>query len=127
MRLTLDRGFGNLVVLRVRGRRSARERALPVGLLSVAGRWYVGHPSGDTAWTLDLREAGHAEIQSARQPATTVCSTVLAPGRERDAVVRASFRQHPFPGNALYRLSGRHVVATGVFFRMDVAEPRQDD
>jgi hypothetical protein len=126
MRLALGRGYGNLVVLRVQGRRSGRERALPLGLLIVAGRWYVGHPSGDAAWTLDLREAGHAVLESARQPATKVHSTVLAPGRERDAVVRAAFRQHPFPGNALYRVAGRHVFATGVFFRMEDAELRQD-
>jgi hypothetical protein len=126
MRLALGRGFGNVVVLRVRGRRSGRERALPLGLLSVAGQWYVGHPNGDAAWTLDLRKAGRAVLESARRPATTVRSTVLEPGPERDAVVRASFRQHPFPGNALYRLAGRHVAATGVFFRMEVEDPRLD-
>ena len=44
---------------------------------------------------------------------------LLGPGPERDAVVRATFRQHVFPGNALYRLAGRHVAATGVFFRLE--------
>ncbi len=121
MRLALSRGFGNVVVLRVVGRRSAIERSLPLGLLTVGGRRYVGHPSGDTAWTLNLRAAGGASIGSARISAYQVRAVVLAPGSERDAVVRSTSRQHPFPGNALYRLAGRHVSATGVFFRLEGA------
>jgi molybdopterin-guanine dinucleotide biosynthesis protein A len=118
-RLAIGPGFGNLVVLRVVGRRSGRERVLPLGLLTVNGRRYLGHPSGDTAWTLNLRAATTATIESARIPRTRVRPVLLGPGPERDAAVRASFRQHPFPGNALYRLAGRHVAATGVFFRLE--------
>jgi hypothetical protein len=128
MRLALGPGFGNVIVLRVNGRRSGRERALPLGLLSVGGRRYVGHPSGDTAWTLNLRAAPDATIEGARVGTSRVRPVVLEPGPEREAVVRATFRQHPFPGNALYRLAGRHVLATGVFFRLeDEAEQLQDD
>jgi hypothetical protein len=122
-RLAVRPGFGNLVVLRVVGRRSGRERTLPLGLLTVGGRRYLGHPSGDTAWTLNLRAAATATIESARIPRTRVRPVLLGPGRERDGAVRASFRQHPFPGNALYRLAGRHVAACGVFFRLEPAEP----
>ena len=118
-RLAMRPGFGNLVVLRVVGRRSGRERALPLGLLAVEGRRYLGHPSGDTAWTLNLRSADTATIESAQIARTRVRPVLLGPGAERDAAVRASFRQHPFPGNALYRLAGRHVAATGVFFRLE--------
>ncbi len=118
-RLALGPGFGNLVVLRVVGRRSGRERALPLGILTVGARRYLGHPSGDTAWTLNLRAAASATIESARIPRTRVRPVLLGLGPERDAAVRASFRQHPFPGNALYRLAGRHVAGTGVFFRLD--------
>jgi FdhD protein len=32
-------------------------------------------------------------------------------------------RQHPFPGNAMYRLAGRHVGTTGVFFRLEPLGP----
>jgi len=117
-RLAAQPGFGNLVLLRVVGRRSGTERSLPLGLLTVGRRRYLGHPSGDTAWTLNLRAAALATIESARIPRTRVRATLLGPGPERDGAVRASFRQHPFPGNALYRLSGRHVAATGVFFRL---------
>jgi hypothetical protein len=122
VRLVLARGFGNVVVLRVAGRCSGRERTIPVGLLAVGDRRYLGHPSGDTAWTLNLRAASVATITSAGTGVTRVEPVVLGPGPERDAAVRASFRQHPFPGNAFYRLAGRHVFATGVFFRLEVAE-----
>jgi hypothetical protein len=110
------------VVLRVVGRKSGRERALPLGLLTVEGRVYLGHPSGDTAWTLNLRSAESATIEAARMPRARVRPVLIGPGTERDAVVRATFRQHPFPGNALYRLAGRHVSQTGVFFRLEPAE-----
>jgi molybdopterin-guanine dinucleotide biosynthesis protein A len=118
-RLAQRPGFGNLVVLRVVGRRSGRERTLPLGLLTVGGHRYLGHPSGDAAWTLNLRAAASATIESARIQRTRVRPVLLGPGPERDAAVRASFRQHPFPGNALYRLAGSHVAATGVFFRLE--------
>jgi hypothetical protein len=120
-RLAMAPGFGNLVVLRVVGRRTGRERVLPLGLLTVGERRYLGHPSGDTSWTLNLRSATSATIEAARIPRTRVRAVRLGPGPERDAAVRASFRQHPFPGNAMYRLAGRHVAATGVFFRLEPA------
>jgi hypothetical protein len=123
LRLARRRGFGNLVVLRVRGRRSGLERTLPLGLLRVGDRDYLGHPSGDTAWTLNLRAAGEAVIESAHLQSRRVRAVILGPGPERDAVVAASYRQHPFPGNALYRLAAAHVAATGVFFRL---EPDKD-
>lgn len=113
------RGFGNLVLVGLVGRRSGRPRELPLGLLRVGGRRYVGHPSGDCGWTLDLRAAGRATLDGAGMPATSMRAIVLERGPERDAVVRASFRQHPFPGNALYRLAGGHVTETGVFFRLE--------
>lgn len=121
-RLAAHPGFGNLVLLRVVGRRSGNERSLPLGLLTVAGRRYLGHPSGDTSWTLNLRAAASATIESARIPRTRVRPVLLGPGPERDGAVRASFRQHPFPGNAMYKLAGRHVAATAVFFRLEPVE-----
>ncbi|MDA8238147.1 MAG: hypothetical protein M0T75_09755 [Chloroflexi bacterium] len=122
-RLALRPGFGNLVVLRVVGRRSGHERSLPLGLLTVGGRRYLGHPSGDTAWTLNLRAAASASIEAARVPRARVRAVLLGSGSERDAVVRATFRQHPFPGNAMYRLAARHVAATGIFFRLEPLSP----
>lgn len=112
-------GFGNLVVLRVEGRRSGSTRELPLGLLTVGTDRYIGHPSGDCPWTLNLRAAGWGTIERSGLAPSRVLATVLEPGPERDAVVRATFRQHPFPGNAFYRLAGSHVAETGVFFRLE--------
>jgi len=98
---------------------SGVERSIPLGLLTVAGRRYLGHPSGDTAWTLNVRAAASATIEAAGIPRQRIRPVLIGPGSERDAVVRATFRQHPFPGNAMYRLSGRHVAAAGVFFRIE--------
>ena len=42
---------------------------------------------------------------------------MLVAGTERDDVVRATFHQHPFPGNLFYRLAASHVFADGVYFR----------
>ena len=126
VRLVRTRGFGNIVVLRVTGRHTGHDRSLPLGMLTVRERRYVGHPSGDTAWTLNLRAKEDAVIESATIPAWRVRPQVLDPGPERDAVVRATFRQHPFPGNAIYRLAGRHVSATGVFFRLEASNEAGD-
>ncbi len=122
MRLALGRGFGNVVVLRVAGRHSGLDRSLPLGLLTVDGRRYLGHPSGDAAWTLNLRASTEAAIEGSGVEEWRFHPVVLEHGPERDAVVRATFRQHPFPGNAIYRLAGRHVSASGVFFRLEPIE-----
>jgi hypothetical protein len=123
MRLAMRPGFGNFVVLTVRGRRTGRERRLPLGLLRVGGRAYLGHPSGDTAWTLNVRAADHVTLASARLPTARYHASVLAPGRERDEVVRATFHQHPFPASLFYRLGAGHVAAVGVYFRLEAADP----
>jgi len=119
-RLAERPGFGNIVVLDVPGRRSGRPRRVPVGLLRVDGELYIGHPNGDTAWTLNVRDAPSLSLHSAWLADTRFRAAVLPPGAERDAVVRATFRQHPFPGNVLYRLAGRHVSSFGVFFRLEL-------
>ena len=124
MGLALRLGFANIVVLRVAGRHTGRERALPLGLLVVDGGRYVGHPDGDTGWTLNVRAASTVTVESARLPRTDFRPALLPHGLERDAVVRATFRQHPFPGNLIYRLAAAHVASTGVFFRLEPIEGR---
>ena len=118
-RLVLARGFGNVVVMYVRGRHSGAERTVLLGLLSVKDKHYVGHPNGDTSWTLNLRDATSVRLTSKSLGTIRARPVVLAPSPERDAVVRATFRQHPFPGNAFYRLAADHVMGHGVFFRLD--------
>lgn len=113
------RALGDTVEVRIVGRRTGLERPVLLGLLVVGGRWYVGHPAGDTAWTLNLEAAGEANLVLPRGRAVAVRSVALAPGPERDAAIRATFRQHPFPGNVLYWLSRRNLFAVGRYFRLE--------
>jgi hypothetical protein len=112
-------GYGNIVLVQVRGRRSGMDRPVLLGLLEVGDRRYLGHPNGDTDWTRNVRAAGRIEIQSAGVPMTSCRTVVLAAGPERDAVVRAAFHQHPFPAGPIYRLAARHVLSYGVYFRLE--------
>lgn len=111
-------GLGITVSLSVRGRRSGRQQAVLVGLLRVDGVWYIGHPNGDAGWTRSLEAAGTAEVQPWRGPSITVRASRLQHGLERDAVIRATAKQQPFPGNLLYRASRRHILAVGTYFRL---------
>jgi hypothetical protein len=105
--------------LDVPGRRSGRSRDVLVGLLRVDDRWYVGHPNGAAAWTRNLDAAGEAVIHPSGSISLRVSARRLEPGSERDAAIRATARQQPFPGNLLYRASRRHVLAVGVYFRLE--------
>jgi len=112
-------GLADTVDLVIVGRRSGRPRPVLVGLLEVDGRWYVGHPNGPAQWTRNLEAAGRAIVRRPGMPPFEVTVQPLPPGPERSAAVRATFVQHPFPGNAVYRLAGRHVEAVGAFFRLE--------
>ena len=105
--------------LEVAGRRTGRPRDVLVGLLRVDDCWYVGHPNGAAAWTRNLDAAGEAVIRPSSSISVRVSATRLEPGSERDAAIRATARQQAFPGNLLYRASRRHVLAVGVYFRLE--------
>jgi hypothetical protein len=114
-------GVGNVVRVVIVGRRSGQPRAIFLGLLHVGGRRYLGHPDIACAWTLNLDTAGGGELEGRdgrREPFT---ATLLPSGPEREAVIRATFRQHPFPGTVLYWLFRRHVRAVGRFYRIGEA------
>jgi hypothetical protein len=112
-------GLGITVDLRVPGRRSGRPRAVLVGLLEVAGQWYVGHPNGEAGWTRNLAAAGRAVVGQPSGVTHEVRADRLPDGDERDAVILATAYQQPFPGNLLYRASRRHILARGVYFRLE--------
>lgn len=101
------------------GRRSGQVRPVLLGLLVVDGRWYVGHPVGETAWTHNLDAAGEAVVVLPRRRRVSVRSIPLERGPERDAAIRATFRQHPFPGNLMYWLSRRNLAAVGRYYRLE--------
>lgn len=115
-------GLADTVDLHVVGRRSGWPRPVLVGLLEVDGRWYVGHPNGPAQWTRNLEAAGRATIRRPGRPDVDVDVEALDGGPERSAVIRATFVQHPFPANLVYRLAGRHVESVGVFYRLRPVE-----
>jgi hypothetical protein len=111
-------GIGNFVELRLPGRRSGRPITTLLGLLRSGGQIYLGHPNGDCAWTRNLEAAGGGELILRGLPPVEIRAIRLAPGPEREAVIRST-GQHPFPGNAIYRLGRRHVLAVGTYFRLE--------
>ena len=112
-------GFGNIVELRVPGRRTGRQRSVLVGLLSDGEQRYLGHPNGDVAWTRNVEAAREAKIALPDGTHIPFSFQRLPPGAQRDAAIRASWTQHPFPGDLVYSLARRHVQAHGVYFRLD--------
>lgn len=116
-----------IVELRVRGRRSGRERRLLLTSLALDGRLYLGHPNGDAAWTRNLEAAQGAEIVDRRGRVSAVSATRLPPGDERTRVIVATARLQPPPGNLVYRLARGHILRVGTYFRLEPApEPRRD-
>lgn len=112
-------GIGITSRLTVRGRRSGRERSVLIGLIQVGGRWYVGHPNGEVAWTANLRSAGRARLAPRPEAPVDVVAEPLLPGAERDAVIFATSEQQPFPGNLMYRAARRHILSEGRYFRLE--------
>lgn len=115
-------GLGNVVELRVVGRRTGKPRPVLLGLLRADGGFFLGHPNGEVAWTRNLAAAGGGDL-SLHWPATVpIRATRLELGSSRrDAAIRAT-GQHVFPGNLIYRLARRHIRAVGVYFEV-VLEP----
>jgi hypothetical protein len=117
-------GLDGIVELRVSGRRSGRSRSTLLTLLSAGGEWYVGHPNGDTEWTRNAEAAGVVRIDPPAAHGSAFRVVRLPPGPERDAVIRATRDQQPFPANLIYRAASRHIAAVGVYFRL---VPAADD
>jgi hypothetical protein len=115
-------GIGNTVRVVLVGRRSGQERAVFLGLLRSGGRRYLGHPDRVCAWTLNLDAAGGGEIEARDGTRERFTAILLEPGPERDAAIRATFTQHPFPGGPLYWLFRGNLRATGRFYRIDTVE-----
>jgi len=111
-------GIGVTVELRVARRKGGQPRSRLVGLLRVADREYVGHPNGDVGWTRDLTAAGSATIVWPNGDDVDVEATRLEPSAERTAAIKGTTQQ-PFPGNVIYRLARRHILRTGVYFRLE--------
>jgi hypothetical protein len=116
-------GIGNVVELQVEsqkgsGNSSNGTRSRLVGVLRAGDDFYLGHPSGHVGWTRDLEVAGGGVLIWPSGLEWVFTATRLPNGPERERAIRAT-KQHPFPGNLVYRLGRRHVRAEGVFFKLN--------
>lgn len=111
-------GVGNIVELRVVGRRTGRTRSVLLGLLRDGDHWFLGHPNGEVAWTRNLEAAGAAELVIRAPAAIPVVARLLPPGDLRDRAI-GSTGQHVFPGNLVYRLARAHIRAAGAYFLVE--------
>ncbi len=116
-------GLGNVVRAEFPGRRTGLPRPVFLGVLRVGGQVYLGHPDVHCAWTLNLEAADGGELELRDGRRRRFAATLLRRGPERDAVIRATFRQHPFPGGLAYWLARRHVREVGRFYRL-TPDPR---
>ena len=112
-------GLAGVVDVRTVGRRTGRPRRVLLTLLRVDERWYLGHPDGDVGWTRNAEAAGWVDIDPPARTGPRHRVTRLGPGDERDAVIRATWTQQPFPADLLYRAARRHVAAAGVYLRLE--------
>jgi hypothetical protein len=112
-------GLNGVVEMRFVGRRTGRPRRILITLLSVDGSWYVGHPNGEASWVRNSEASGWVDIDPPGRHGPRFSVQRLAAGPERDAVIRATVRQQPFPANLVYRASQRHVAAVGVYHRLE--------
>jgi hypothetical protein len=120
-------GLGRIVEVRTVGRRSGRPRTVLVTMLTVDGNSYLGHPNGSAPWTKNIQAAGWVDVDPPA-PVGSRCTAVALPaGPERDAAIRATWRQQQFPANLLYRAAARHVAAVGVYFRLEEAPAATTD
>jgi hypothetical protein len=112
-------GLAGVVEVRTVGRRTGRPRRIPLTLLRVGESWYLGHPDGDAAWVRNALAAGWVEVDPPARTGPRHRVARLEPGAERDAVIRVTWVQQPFPANLLYRMARRHIAAVGVYLRLD--------
>jgi hypothetical protein len=116
-------GLGNTVRVTIVGRRSGAPRTIYLGVLRVGDHRYLGHPDVGCAWTRNLDAAGGGCLGWPDGRVELFRAVLVEPGPERDAVIRATFRQHPFPATVFYWLSRRHLTAAGRFYRIEAGDP----
>lgn len=116
-------GLGNVVELRLVGRRTGRPRPVLVGMLRVGSSRYLGHPNGEAAWIRNLEAAETVQLSEVWPWLELISVTRLPPGPERDSAILATW-QHVPPGNLAYRLARRHILAVGSYFRVEPASGR---
>ena len=101
------------------GRRTGRPRPVLVTLITLRGRWYVGHPNGRAGWLANLAAAESAPARLLGQAPVRVRSVPLGLGAERTAVILETARQQPILARQLYRAAQRHILRAGVYHRLE--------
>lgn len=102
----------------VRGRRTGRPRRVLLTLLTVGDAIYIGHPNGIAPWTRNVDAAGTVDLIDVDGQRRSFRPVRLWAGPEREAVIRATWSQQPFPANVAYTLAWDHVRRVGVYFRL---------
>lgn len=74
-------------VLTVRGRKTGKQRTMPVNPLTFEGRRYLVAPRGDTHWARNLRAAGECELRLGRKRETIRVTEVS--DEEKPPILRA--------------------------------------
>ena len=109
----------SIVELRLVGRRTGRPRPLLLTLIRWDGQWYVGHPNGPRPWLANLASADSLMMMLPRSGAVRVRGRPLHLGREREAVIRETALQQPWPGRLLYRAAQGHILRAGIYYRLE--------
>jgi len=79
------------VILEMRGRRSGKTRAVPVGMLELDGHYYVQASYGETGWVSNLRSDGNATVTHPGGRRVPVQAIELSPA-EGGAVLRRALQ-----------------------------------
>ncbi len=109
-----------ILELELIGRRTRRPRHVLVTLLTVDGRWYVGHPNGRAGWLSNLEAADRVRATILGRPPVEVRSVPLTLGPERTAAILETARQQPILARTLYRAARRHILRAGVYHRLEL-------
>jgi len=91
-----------MALLTIRGRKSGRDRTVPIGVFDQNGRRYVVAAFGEVNWVLNLRAAGEATITQGRRTGRYAAEQVQ--GEEAALVLRqclAAFLPSPLAGPML--------------------------
>lgn len=87
-------GIGRTMVLTTTGRRSGKERSVPVTPITVDGTDYVVAPYGSVGWVENVRAHPQATLRSGREGRAVRLVEVTNQAAE---VVKAYYDREPFP------------------------------
>jgi deazaflavin-dependent oxidoreductase (nitroreductase family) len=91
-----------MALLQVRGRKTGRDRTVPIGVFERAGRRYIVAAFGEVNWVLNLRAAGAGTLIQGKRTATFAAEQVH--GEEAALVLRdclAAYLPTPLAGPML--------------------------